>query len=241
MSEDSVNIERNIEQVWERISKAAARCGRLPEDIHLIAVSKTIEPERIIAAIDAGIINLGENRVQEINEKYDIIKRNCNWHLIGHLQTNKVKYIIGKVKLIHSVDRLELVEEIQKRASKAGIIADILVQINVADESTKFGIKPDEARNFVRLASSYRNLMVKGVMTVAPKCVNPEEVRWVFREMREIFIDIKKENIDNIDMKYLSMGMSNDFEVAIEEGANMVRIGTAIFGKRQTAAGTETQ
>ncbi len=226
-------IKRNIEEIKARIGRAALKSGRKSEDVRIIAVTKTVEPERIVCAVDSGLCDLGENRVQELCEKYDIIERKCNWDLIGHLQTNKVKYIIDKVNMIHSVDREELVAEIQKRAEKIGRVVEILVQVNVAGEESKFGIGADKVSDFINTVSTYGNLKVKGLMTVAPFEKNPENVRWVFRELYKIFIDIQKENIDNIDMKYLSMGMSNDFEVAIEEGASIVRIGTAIFGARQ--------
>lgn len=225
-------IKTNISDVRLRIEKAAMRSGRKAEDITLIAVSKTVEPDRILKALDEGIYNLGENKVQELCEKYDIINRDCKWHLIGHLQTNKVKYIIDKVQMIHSVDSAELAEEIQKRASKARRLIDVLVQVNVAGEESKFGISPQEVDGFVRKISTYGNIRVKGLMTIAPLAQDAENIRYVFRDLKKIFIDIKKENIDNIDMEVLSMGMSNDFEAAIEEGANMVRVGTAIFGQR---------
>lgn len=232
MSEDINVLKANINAVRKRISEAALKGGRKPEDITLIAVSKTVDSERIIKAVDEGITDLGENRVQEFCQKYDIINRKCNWHFIGHLQTNKVKYIIDKVKLIHSVDRIGLVKEIQKKAEKINRCVDVLVQVNVAGEESKFGIGKNEVLDFIKEISTYKNLKVRGLMTIAPYTENPEEVRPVFRELNKIFIDIRKENIDNINMEFLSMGMSNDFDVAIEEGSNMVRIGTAIFGRR---------
>ncbi|MDP4092036.1 MAG: YggS family pyridoxal phosphate-dependent enzyme [Bacillota bacterium] len=233
---DEEYIKNNIEDIRKRVGTAAVKSGRKPEDIRIIAVTKTVEEERIIKAINAGISDLGENRVQELLKKYDNINEPCNWHLIGHLQSNKVKYIIDKVTMIHSVDSIELLEEIHKKAEKAGRVIDILVQVNVAGEETKSGIAPEEVRQFLKEAAVYRNVKVKGLMTIAPFSEDPESVRPVFRELHKIFIDINKENIDNIDMAFLSMGMSNDFEVAIEEGANIVRIGTAIFGRRNYIA-----
>ncbi|MCX8129969.1 MAG: YggS family pyridoxal phosphate-dependent enzyme [Clostridia bacterium] len=233
MSNENDFIKHNIEDIRKRVEKAALKSGRSLSDIEIIAVSKTVEPERINKAIEAGLKNLGENRVQELCEKYDILSEECKWHLIGHLQTNKVKYIVDKVALIHSVDRIDLAREIDLRAKKAGKILDILVQINVAGEESKFGLSSEESLEFIKNVSKFDNISVKGLMTIAPLVQNQEEVRPVFRELRKIFIDIKRENIDNINMDYLSMGMSNDFEVAIEEGSNMVRIGTAIFGRRQ--------
>lgn len=226
-------IAENIREIRNKIEKAALRSGRKIEDVEIIAVTKTVDSERINAAIEAGLVNLGENRVQELLRKQDIIKSECNWHLIGHLQTNKVKNIIGKVKMIHSVDSMELAEEIQNRAEKADMVINVLIQVNVAGEETKFGISPDTVMSFIKNISKYKNIKVRGLMTIAPYFENAEEARLIFREMKKIFIDINKENIDNIDMTYLSMGMSNDYEVAIEEGANIVRIGTAIFGDRQ--------
>ena len=233
MSERYDYIKRNLEIIREKIEKAAAKSGRKLEDIMLVAVSKTVEPEKIIKAIDEGITELGENRVQELTQKYDIINRDCNWHLIGHLQTNKVKYIVDKVKLIHSVDRYSLAAEINDRASKIGKKVDILVQVNISGEQSKFGVSEKEALSLIRQIAELENLRVRGLMTIAPYTSNPETVRYVFAGLRKLSIDIEKENINNINMEYLSMGMSNDFEVAIEEGSNIVRIGTALFGERK--------
>jgi pyridoxal phosphate enzyme (YggS family) len=232
MFQEREQIRRNVEEIRRRIARAAEKSGRRPEEIKLVAVTKTVEPLRIIEAIDAGVADLGENRVQELCEKYSLVDRQCQWHLIGHLQTNKVKYIIDKVKMIHSVDSEELAREIQKRAEKAGRHIDILVQVNIAKEESKFGIDKEEAEDFIRSLSKYNNLKVKGLMTIAPFTDNRDEIRHVFRELRKVFIDISRKNIDNIDMESLSMGMSNDFEIAIEEGSTIVRIGTSIFGRR---------
>ena len=225
-------IRSNIEAVRKKVERAAVKSGRKPEDVKIVAVTKTVPPDIILHAIEAGICDLGENRVQELCQKYDIINRVVSWHLIGHLQTNKVKYIVDKVAMIHSVDSIELVREIDKRAGKINRIIEILIQVNVSGEKSKFGIAPERVHDFVIEAGKYGNLKVKGLMTIAPFVDNPEDVRHVFARLRKIFIDIRQENIDNIDMDYLSMGMSGDYEVAIEEGANVVRIGTAIFGKR---------
>lgn len=233
MSDELLNINENCKNVEERIRTAAIRAGRNPDEIKLIAVTKTVDADRICKALEYGITDVGENRVQELCDKYSLFGDRCKWHLIGHLQTNKVKYIIDKVSLIHSLDSMELAEEIQKRAEKAGRIVDVLVQVNVAKEATKFGIDAASTADFLRKLSKMGNIKVRGLMTIAPFSEDPEQVRWVFSDLRKLHIDIIEENIDNIDMDYLSMGMSNDFEVAIEEGANMVRVGTAIFGKRQ--------
>lgn len=231
-NEDQKIIRENYENIMTRVREAAKRSGRDPGEIKVIAVSKTVTADRVKAAFDAGLTDFGENRVQELCDKTDILDIGCNWHLIGHLQTNKVKYIADRVSMIHSLDSLELAGEIQKRAQKAGRRMDVLVQVNVAGEESKFGIKPEETLGFVKAAAKLENIRVKGLMTIAPMAENPENIRWVFANLRKLLIDIRKENIDNIDMDYLSMGMSNDFEVAIEEGSNMVRIGTALFGKR---------
>jgi pyridoxal phosphate enzyme (YggS family) len=225
-------ISENVSAIKARIRAAAIRSGRNPESIKIIGVSKTVDADRIKEAFDCGITDFGENRVQELCKKHDILNIECNWHLIGHLQTNKVKYIMDKVSLIHSLDSIELATEIQKRAERANRLIDVLVQVNVAAEDTKFGISPDEAVSFIRKASEMGNIRVKGLMTIAPMTPNAEEIRWVFADLRKLLIDIEQENIDNVSMDYLSMGMSNDFEVAIEEGSNMVRIGTSLFGKR---------
>ena len=229
-------IKENIEVIRKRIEKAAIKVGRNPSDIKLIAVTKNVEPQNIIEAIEAGVVDFGENRVQELLNKANIIEeksdKNIKWHMIGHLQTNKVKYIVDKITMIHSLDSLKLAQEIDRKAQKLGKTIDVLIQVNIAEEVTKFGLKKYEVLDFVQMVGSLKNIKVKGLMTIAPFAENPEQVRFVFSGLRKIFIDICRKNINNIDMKYLSMGMSNDFEIAIEEGANIVRIGTAIFGKR---------
>lgn len=229
-----LELEQNIKNIRERIAKAAERSGRKEEDITLIAVTKTVNADIIQQAVDLGVSNIGENRVQEIEKKYDAIEntKNIKWHLIGHLQSNKVKYIIDKVSLIHSVDNIKLAEEIEKRAKKVEKIADILIQVNVSGEASKFGICPDEVEHFIREISKMSHLRVRGLMTIAPYTQDQEEVRPFFRKLRQLSIDIKEKNYDNVSMDYLSMGMTGDFEVAIEEGANIVRIGTALFGQR---------
>ncbi len=225
-------IFTNIERIRAMVEAAAAKSGRKPDDIRIIAVTKTVDADRIIQAVDCGIVDLGENRVQELCAKHELVDRKCSWHLIGHLQTNKVKYIIDKVTMIHSLDRMDLALEIQKRAQQAGKVMEVLIEVNIAEEESKFGIALPEAKAFVRQVSELPNIKVRGLMTIAPLAEDPEEIRWVFAALRKLSIDIKAENTDNIDMDYLSMGMSNDFEAAIEEGANIVRIGSAIFGKR---------
>ena len=225
-------IQQNIIDIEQRITAAAQKSGRKREDILLLAVSKTIDVPRIKQAVDCGLKELGENRVQEILEKYDTMGKDVCWHLIGHLQTNKVKYIINKVKMIHSVESIKLAEEIDKRAKQSNVIMDILVEVNIADEQSKFGVTPKETLSFIKNIAFLDNIRIKGLMTVAPFVDNPEENRDCFRRMRQLLVDINEEKIDNVNMNVLSMGMSNDFEVAIEEGATIVRVGTNIFGKR---------
>ncbi|MHB8065460.1 MAG: YggS family pyridoxal phosphate-dependent enzyme [Ruminiclostridium sp.] len=227
-----LNIKENLDNIYSRIKVAAEKSGRRAEDIKLIAVTKTVNVDIIKNVYDYGILDMGENRVQELLEKYDKLDRSCKWHLIGHLQTNKVKYIIDKVEMIHSVDSLELAREINSRAAKLDKKIDILLQVNVSGEESKFGINPKEVDEFVKVISKFGNISLRGMMTIAPYTPNNESIRDVFKKLYKIYIDIKSEKIDNVCMDYLSMGMSNDFEVAIEEGANIVRIGTGIFGKR---------
>ncbi len=225
-------IRENIEVIKQKVANAAERSGRNPSDVLLLAVTKTIDNERIREAVDAGLNELGENKVQEIMDKYDTLERDVKWHMIGHLQTNKVKYIIDKVKLIHSVDSLKLAEEINKRAAKAGVVMDILVEINVADEESKFGITCEIAEDIVRQMSLMENIRVKGLMTVAPFVDDAQLNRPVFKRLRQLLVDINDKKIDNVNMDVLSMGMTGDYEVAIEEGATIVRVGTGIFGPR---------
>ena len=225
-------IADNIKIVENDIKNACEKVNRDPKDITLIAVTKTLGTDIINEALETGVKNIGENKVQEIMEKYDKIEYAPNWHLIGHLQTNKVKYIIDKVDLIHSLDSLKLAKEIDKRARNTNRIMDVLIQINIANEETKFGLSYNELDNFIREIATYENIRVQGLMAIVPYVINPEEVRPYFRKMKEIFDGLENSPYENINMKYLSMGMTNDYQVAIEEGSNMVRIGTGIFGER---------
>mgnify|MGYP002518088724 CR=1 FL=1 len=231
-------IKNNLEEVRKKIRKAAEKSGRNEDEITLIAVTKTHSPEMINEAIDLGVTDIGENKVQEIVEKYEYVKP-VRWHLIGHLQTNKVKYIIDKVYMIHSVDSVHLMEEIDRQAKKHGVIMKILIQINISGEETKFGISPDRLDEMLECAERLSNVKVCGLMTILPKVDNCVSLRLHFVNIRRIYIDISKKKYNNISMQYLSMGMSGDFEEAIEEGSNMVRIGRAIFGERNynTTAG----
>ena len=225
-------IKENLDDIKARIKKAAEVSGRTEDDILLLGVTKTVDVERIQNLMDCGVKTLGENRVQELLSKYDIIGADAEWHLIGSLQTNKVKYIIDKVKLIHSVESIKLAEEIDRQAKKHNKIMEILIEINIANEESKHGIAPEKVDEFICEISKFDNIVIKGFMTVAPFVENPQDNRKYFAQMRKIFIDNKAKNVDNINIEFLSMGMTNDYEVAIEEGANIVRIGTGIFGKR---------
>lgn len=226
-----MSIAQNLEEINAKIAAAAEKSGRKRSDILLLAVTKTIDVQRIKEVMDCGYTELGENKVQEIMDKYEALP-DAKWHLIGHLQTNKVKYIADKVKLIHSVDSLKLGSEISKRCAAAGRTMDVLVEINIAGEEAKHGVAPQEAEALALALSQLPNIKVKGLMTVAPYDPVPENNRKYFKKMKEIFVDIKAKNYDNIDMEHLSMGMTNDYETAIEEGADIVRIGTGIFGAR---------
>lgn len=228
-----MSIKENIDGILSRIAKACERSGRNPEDITLIAVSKTVDADKARKAVESGIINLGENRVQELVDKYEKLSDiEVKWHMIGHLQKNKVKYIIDKVELIHSVESIELASEINKRALKNNLKANVLVELNIGEEESKFGISEENVYDFVKSLEQFENINVLGLMTVAPYAEDPEEIRWVFKKMKVIFDKISSMNIKNSNMKFLSMGMTNDFEIAIEEGANIIRIGTALFGAR---------
>jgi len=225
-------ISENLNRIYKRISDAAYRSGRNPDKIKLVAVTKTVDIEKINEAINWGVTAIGENRVQELIKKYPLVNKKVEWHLIGHLQTNKVKYIVDKVDLIHSVDSIKLMEEVNKRAKDIGRIMDILIEVNISGEATKYGIKPEDLFDFLKEVPKYSNIRVKGLMTIAPICADPEETRPYFKDMKRLFDEASKLEIQNVNMVYLSMGMSNDFEIAIEEGANIIRIGTAIFGQR---------
>lgn len=221
-------VAENIKRVQERIGEAATRAGRNPSDVAIVAVSKNVAPELINQVIEAGIKEIGENRVQELREKYELIGNRASWHFVGHLQKNKVKYIINFIKLIHSVESLSLAQEINKRAEKIDKIQDVLVQVNVSGEETKFGISPEELESFLGELSRFKHIKVKGLMTIAP-LVEKEETKIVFADLSRLFNKAKKTRIKGIEMQYLSMGMTNDFEVAVEEGSNMIRVGTAVF------------
>lgn len=227
-----MGIAESVSEVRRRISNAAKRAGRRPEEIVLVAATKGVEIERIKEAIKAGIRIFGENRVQEARPKMDMLKKAASWHFIGHLQKNKIKYLIGEVDLIHSVDSIELAGEISLLAQKRGIIQNILLEVNISEEKGKFGITPDKATETVKAISGLENISLNGMMTVPPFSETPEDSRSYFRRLRELRDEIISLGIPTSDFTELSMGMSNDFEVGIEEGATLVRIGTAIFGER---------
>ena len=226
-------LKENLEEEEEKIAKACEHAGRAREEVTLIAVSKTKPIEMLQEIYDEGIRDFGENKVQELTEKYEVMPKDMKWHMIGHLQRNKVKYIVDKVTLIHSVDSLRLAETISREAEKKGVTVPILIEVNIAGEETKFGLSSkEEVISLTEQIAALPNLSVKGLMTVAPPVKDPEENRPFFREIRQLSVDITNKNIDNVSMEILSMGMTNDYTVAIEEGATMVRVGTGIFGAR---------
>ncbi|MBQ9757464.1 MAG: YggS family pyridoxal phosphate-dependent enzyme [Clostridia bacterium] len=224
-------IEKNLLEVNKKIGEAALSAGRKADEIKLIAVTKTYGADLINEAIDFGVTDIGENRVQEIMEKYESVKQ-VRWHLIGHLQKNKVKYIIDKVELIHSVDSVELALEIDKKAKKIDKIQKILLEVNVSGEESKFGIEPERCLDICREISRLENVKILGLMTVAPFTDDETLLGNVFSGLKKLAAEIENENIENVSMDELSMGMTNDFPLAIEKGATMVRVGTGIFGKR---------
>ena len=225
-------IKDNVAEVEANIQKACKRAGRSREDVTLIAVSKTKPVSDIYEVMETGIIDYGENKVQEICDKIEVISEPLNWHMIGHLQRNKVKYIVDKVKLIHSVDSLRLAQQISSEAQKKGVDIDILIEVNVAEEASKFGLSTEEVIQMAEDISKLPSVHIRGLMTVAPFTDNPEDNRPYFRNLKQLAVDIARKNIDNVIMNELSMGMTGDYEVAIEEGATMVRVGTGIFGTR---------
>ena len=226
------DIKENLANVRKNIEDACKKVGRDVSEVTLITVSKTKPLSDLRIAYEEGSRDFGENKVQELVSKIDEMPSDVKWHLIGHLQRNKVKYIAGKVPMIHSVDSYRLAEEINVQAKKNSCVIPILIEINIAGEDTKFGIKPEEAEELIREISELENVKVSGLMTIAPNVANPEENRAYFKAMKDLFVDISSKNIDNVEMKVLSMGMTNDYTVAVEEGATMIRVGTGIFGAR---------
>ena len=225
LKENLANVEKNIEQ-------ACKNAGRSRDEVTLIAVSKTKPVEMLQEIYEENIRDFGENKVQELCSKMEQLPSDIRWHMIGHLQRNKVKYIVGKVELIHSVDTYRLAEEINIQAKKQNVIVPILVEVNIAHEESKFGISAEDAILLVEEISKLENIRIKGLMTIAPYVENPEDNRLYFRKIKQLSVDITNKNIDNVFMEILSMGMTGDYMVAIEEGATMVRVGTGIFGER---------
>ncbi len=227
------NIEFNFETITERIAQAAIKSGRRPEDITFLAATKTVSPEFINYAISQGLKFIGENKVQELLSKYDFYDLdNAELHFIGHLQTNKVRQIVGKVSLIQSVDSYKLANEISKHSIKQGIVTNILVEVNIGKEENKSGVLPEQLEELLLLINELEGIQVKGLMAIPPICENKQKICGYFQNMRNLFIDISDKKIDNIKMDILSMGMSSDYYEAILEGANMVRIGSSLFGER---------
>lgn len=225
-------VVENLAKVEKKICAACERAGRKREEVTLIAVSKTKPVSMIEELLPGGTRDFGENKVQELCDKYEQLPKDIRWHLIGHLQRNKVKYVVDKACLIHSVDSLRLAEAISAEGQKKGITVPVLIEVNVAGEETKFGVKPEEAEGLIREIAKLPSISVRGLMTIAPYVENPEDNRVHFANLKKLCVDIKNKNIDNVSMDILSMGMTGDYEVAIEEGATMVRVGTGIFGER---------
>ncbi len=225
-------LKDNFDKVNANIQAACDRAGRNREDVTLIAVSKTKPIQMLQEAYDFGVRVFGENKVQEIVDKYEALPKDISWHMIGHLQRNKVKYVVGRAALIHSVDSVRLAEAIDQEAEKKGIVMPVLVEVNVASEESKFGVRVEECADFIENIAKMEHISVEGLMTIAPFVENAEDNRKYFAKLRELSVDISAKNIDNVNMRDLSMGMTGDYEVAIEEGATMVRVGTGIFGER---------
>lgn len=226
-------IRQNLYEVRTNIENVCKKAKRDTDEVTLIAVSKTKPVEMLQEAYAEGCRDFGENKVQELVDKYEVMPKDIKWHMIGHLQRNKVKYIVDKVYMIHSVDSLRLAEEISKEACKKNVTVSVLIEVNVAGEETKYGVMPSELEELVRQIAVLPGIAVKGLMTIAPFVDDPEDNRRYFASLKQLSVDITKKNIDNITMNVLSMGMTGDYTVAIEEGASFVRIGTGIFGERQ--------
>lgn len=226
-------IKENLDLVRGRIQEAVKRAKRASDEVLLIAVSKTKPVSMLMEAYDQGCRDFGENKVQELVNKYETMPKDIRWHMIGHLQRNKVKYIVDKVVLIHSVDSLKLAEEISREAVKKQVQVSILIEVNIAGEDSKFGVSGKETEQLIRQIAPLPGIHIEGLMTIAPYVENPEENRQYFAQLKQLSVDITSKNIDNVNMNVLSMGMTGDYTVAIEEGATCVRVGTGIFGERQ--------
>jgi len=228
-------LRENLKDVEDRVARACARAGRSRDDVLLIAVSKTKPVEMIDEIYQEGVRDFGENHPQEIRDKFPQLPEDIRWHMIGHLQTNKIKYVIDRACMIHSVDSFHLAEAISKAAVKSSLIMPVLIEVNMAGEASKSGVAPEDTEALIRQAAQLPGIHIEGLMTIAPYTENPEENRIYFREMKKLNVDIGAKNIDNVNMCHLSMGMTGDYEVAIEEGATMIRVGTGIFGERSYA------
>ena len=228
-------VAENLEQVRKNIELACKEAGRDPKEVTLISVSKTKPVSMLQEAYDAGSRDFGENKVQEIMDKVPQLPSDIRWHMIGHLQRNKVKYIVDKVALIHSVDSLRLAETIEHEAVKHNVTVPVLIEVNVAQEESKFGLKTEEVLSLVESVAAFPHIHIEGLMTIAPYVEDPEENRGIFRQLRKLSVDIATKNINNVNMSVLSMGMTGDYQVAVQEGATMVRVGTGIFGERNYA------
>ena len=225
-----MSVKENIQEILGEIAQSARKAGRKPEEVQLLVVSKTVGAERIQQAMDAGLNAFGENRVQEWKEKYEILPKNISWHIIGRLQKNKIKYIINKIELLHSLCALETAQEIERLSAREGVQTSCLVQVNIGREESKAGIEQEELERFLEQLQGFSHIKVQGLMAIAPFAENPEDVRCYFAKMRELYE--KMPNEGNLERKFLSMGMSGDYKIAVEEGANIVRVGSKIFGAR---------
>lgn len=225
-------ITENLEQVRKNIDEACRMAGRDPKEVTLIAVSKTKPVSMLKEAYDAGARCFGENKVQEIMDKHPQLPEDIQWHMIGHLQRNKVKYIVDKVSMIHSVDSLRLAQTIEQEAAKHNVCVPVLLEVNVAQEESKFGLKMEEVLPLIETIADFPHIKVQGLMTIAPYVENAEDNRDFFRQLKKLSVDIEAKNINNVGMSVLSMGMTGDYQVAVQEGATMVRVGTGIFGER---------
>ena len=225
-------VVENLAEVEKHICEACARAGRSRDEVTLIAVSKTKPVSMIEELLPGGTRDFGENKVQELVDKYEVLPKDIHWHLIGHLQRNKVKYVVDKACLIHSVDSMRLAETISEEGVKKGVTVPVLIEVNVAGEESKFGVTLEETEGLVREIAKLPSIQIKGLMTIAPYVEDPEENRVHFSRLKQLSVDIKNKNIDNVSVDVLSMGMTGDYQVAIEEGATMVRVGTGIFGER---------
>ncbi len=224
-----MSINENLPLIKKNIEEACIRCGRNPDEVKILAVTKTIDADTINEVISLGIKDIGENRVQELLSKYDKVDKSAVWHIIGHLQKNKVKYIADKVSMIHSVESRELAEEINKQCKKIDKVMDVLIEVNVSGEESKSGIKPSEALEFIADICELSNIRVKGLMTMAPISADNDELHQIFSTLYKISVDILTKKLDNVTMEYLSMGMSNDYVIAVEENSTMVRLGRGLF------------